>query len=335
MPQQPTMRDVARLAGVSAATVSRVVNNERYIRPETRQRVERAIAELDFRRNEIARTLRPGQSTESIALAIEDAGNPFWAAITQGAEDVARQHQHMLVVGSTEQDFERERELLRDLVQRRVDGLLVAPTPHDHRELHAELVRKVPTVFIDRAPRGVQADCVVLDNRGGARRAVADLLARGLRQIAYVGGDPKVVTGSHRLAGYRQALKDAGVAYDPGLVSMGNRDVAEARRATERYLAAGGIDAIFADNNRMCVGVLHAVHTAGYPAAVAGFDDVELAELLPRPITLVAYDAVELGRQAARLLFDRINGGSGPFRRVVHPVSLVVRGGSDLMAPTP
>lgn len=329
------MRDVARLAGVSAATVSRVVNNERYIRPETRARVERAIAELDFHRNEIARTLRPGQSTESIALAIEDAGNPFWAAITQGAEDVARQHQHMLVVGSTQLDFDRERDLLRGLVRRRVDGLLVAPTPHDHRQLHAELIRKVPTVFIDRAPSGVPADCVVLDNRGGARQAVASLLAQGHRRIGYVGGDPKVVTGRNRLAGYREALKAAGVPYDPALVSLGNHDVAGARQAAEGFLAgssspagAGRVEAIFADNNRMCVGVLHAVHAAGYPVGVAGFDDVELAALLPMPVTLVVYDAVELGRQAARLLFDRISGGSGPFRRVVHPISLVVRGGS-------
>lgn len=331
MLQQPTMRDVARIAGVSAATVSRVVNNERYIRPETRDRVERAISELNFQRNEIARTLRPGQSAETIALAIEDAGNPFWAAITQGAEDIARQQQHILVVGSTEQNFEQERELLRDLVRRRVDGLLVAPTPHDHSELHAELSRQAPIVFIDRAPQGVSADCVVLDNRGGARRAVEALHTQGYRRIAYVGGDPGVVTARNRLAGYRQALKGAGVPFDPALVRMDNHNVDEARQVTQELLAGPiGFDAIFADNNRMCLGVLHAVHAAGYPVGVAGFDDVELADLLPRPVTLVVYDAVKLGRHAARLLFDRMSGGPGPIRRVVHPTSIVVRGG-----PTP
>jgi LacI family transcriptional regulator len=322
------MRDVARLAGVSAATVSRVVNNERYIRPETRASVERAIAELGFHRNEIARTLRPGQTADTIALVIEDPANPFWSAITRGVEETARRYQHMLVVGSTGLSFEQERDLLRDLVRRRVDGLLVVPTPHAHRELHAELARWAPMVFIDRVPRGVPADSVVLDNRGGARDAVAHLLARGHRQVAYVGGDPAVSTGASRLAGYRQALRSAGLSYDPGLVSLGNHTVEAAWAAATGLLnGPAAADAIFADNNRMCLGVLHAVDRHGTDVGVAAFDDVELADLLAIPVALVTYDAVEIGRHAAELLFERIGGGSGPFRRAVHPTTLVVRGG--------
>jgi LacI family transcriptional regulator len=329
------MRDVARLAGVSAATVSRVVNNERYIRPETRAGVERAILELGFHRNEIGRTLRPGQSAETIALVIEDAGSPFWSAVIQGADEVARQHQHMLVVGSTALSFERERELLRELVGRRVDGLLVAYTPNDHRELHNDLARWVPTVFIDQAPRGVPADCVTLDNRGGTRRAMRHLLAQGYRRIAYLGGDPDLVAGSSRLAGYRQALKETGLVYAPELVRLGNRTVAAAQQATEALLSGGaGVDAVFADNNRMCVGVLHAVAADGYRVGVAGFDDLELANLLPVPVTLLVYDAVELGRHAARLLFDRIAGGAGPFQRSVHPTTIVVRGRASVQLPS-
>jgi LacI family transcriptional regulator len=323
------MRDVARLAGVSSATVSRVVNNERYIRPETRASVERAISELGFHRNEIARTLRPGQSAETIALAIEDAGNPFWSAITRGAEDVAREQQHMLVVGSTEHSFERERGLLRELVRRRVDGLLVVPTAHDHVELHEELARWAPTVYIDRAPKGVPADCVVLDNKGGARRAVEHLVRAGYRRIAYVGGDPHVVTGHSRLAGYRQALRAADLRYDPTLVCLDNHSVEAAYQAMVGLLSApAGVDAVFADNNRMCVGVLRAVGADGYRVGVAGFDDVELADLLPVPVALVVYDAVELGRHAARLLFERIAGGTGPYRKAIHPTGIVVRGGA-------
>ena len=326
-PQQPTMRDVARLAGVSAATVSRVVNNERYIRPETRASVQRAIAELGFQRNEIARTLRPGQTAETIGLVIEDPANPFWSAITCGAEETARRYQHMLVVGSTGLSFDQERDLLRDLVRRRVDGLLVVPTPHVHHELHAELARWVPMVFIDRAPRGVPADSVVLDNRGGARDAVAYLLSRGYERIAYVGGDPAVRTGASRLAGYKLALKSAGLTYDRKLVSLGNYTVEAARAATTELVSGPAeADAVFADNNRMCLGVLHALDRHGPDIGVAGFDDVELADLLPRPIALVTYDAVEMGRHAAELLFSRIGGGSGPFKRAVHPTRIVLRG---------
>jgi LacI family transcriptional regulator len=323
---QPTMRDVARLAGVSAATVSRVVNNERYIRPETREGVERAIAELGFHRNESARALRPGQATETVALIIEDVGNPFWSAITRGAEDVARRHRHLLVVGSTGQSYDRECELLRNLVRRRVDGLLVVPTAHAHNELHAEMGKWAPMVFIDRAPARVSADSVVLDNYGGARDAVAHLVSLGHRRIAYIGGDPSVGTGARRIAGYRQALKTAGIRYDAELVRLGVHTVEAADATATQLLAADLVDAVFADNNRMCVGVLQAVHKRGGQVGIAAFDDLELADLLPRPVALVTYDAFQLGAEAAELLFARIRGATGPARRIVHRTKLVQRG---------
>jgi LacI family transcriptional regulator len=330
-PRQPTMRDVAKLAGVSPATVSRVVNNERYIRAETRDSVERAIAELGFHRNDIARMLRPGQAAHTIALVIEDPGNPFWSAITRGAEETARQHRHMLVVGSTGQSFDQERDLLRDLVRRRVDGLLVVPTAHDHSELHAELARRAPMVFIDRVPEGVSADSVVLDNVGGARRATEYLLSAGHRRVAYMGGDPAVGTGAARLAGYRRAIAEAGLDADPALVSLGNHTVEGALAAATRLLTGPDpATAIFADNNRICVGVLHAVDRHGGPVGVAGFDDVELADLLGRPIALITYDAVEVGRRAAQRLFERINGASDDAQELMLPTSLVLRGGPHL-----
>ncbi|GLY99465.1 LacI family DNA-binding transcriptional regulator [Actinoplanes sp. NBRC 103695] len=325
--RRPTMHDVARAAGVSPATVSRVVNNERYIRDETRASVERAIAELGFERNEAARSLRPGQTTDTVALVIEDAVNPFWSAVTDGAEEVARRHQHMLVVASTRQSYDRERDLLRDLVlRRRVDGVLVVPTAHTQRDLHAELGRWVPIVFLDRTPAGVPADAIVLDNQGGARKAVESLLGQGRRRIAYVGGDPSVSTGKHRLAGYKQALRRAGLPYDPALVRLNAHTVDDARVAACDLLAGtAAVDAFFADNNRMCVGVLHAVRET--KVGVAAFDDVEFADLLPYPITLVTYDATAFGAHAAELLFARMTGADGPPKRSVHRTTLVTRGG--------
>lgn len=328
--RRPTMHDVARAAGVSPATVSRVVNNERYIREQTRTVVERAIAELGFQRNEAARSLRPGQTSDTVALVIEDLSNPFWSAIAHGAEEVARSHEHMLVVGSTRQSYDRERDLLRDLVlRRRVDGLLVVPTAHTQHELHAELSRWAPMVFLDRTPVGVAADAVVLDNLGGARGAVEHLIARGHRRIAYLGGDPSITTGSRRLTGYKQALRRAGLTVDKSLIRMNVHTVADARATAAELLGGGSpVDAIFADNNRMCVGVLHAVHERGADrVGVAAFDDIELAELLPHPVALVTYDASELGAQAAELLFARIGGTGGAPRRSVHKTTLVLRGG--------
>jgi LacI family transcriptional regulator len=321
------MRDVAKVAGVSVATVSRVINNERYVRADTRERVGEAIAELGFQRNEIARTLRPGQTTETIALVIEDVSNPFYSGITHGVEQVARQRQHMLVVGSTQLQFDRERDLLHDLVRRRVDGLLVVPTPDDHVGLHEQLSRWAPLVYLDRAPHDVQADSVVLDNRGGARRAVEELLRAGCRRIAYLGGDPHVSTGVDRLAGYREALSGAGADADPELVSLGNHTIEAARDAAGALLTTNRpADAVFADNNRMTVGALLAVHRAGGAVGLAGFDDVELADLLPSRLVLVTYDAVEMGRRAAELLFARIDGDTTPPHHVLHPTHVTQRG---------
>lgn len=328
--RRPTMHDVARVAGVSPATVSRVVNNERYIRDETRAAVERAIAELGFQRNEAARALRPGQTTDTIALIIEDVANPFWSAITDGAEEVARKYRHMLVVGSTRHSYDRERELLRDLVlRRRVDGVLVVPTAQPQHDLHAELSRWAPIVFIDRKPVGVAADAVLLDNQGGARAAVEHLIAQGHRRIAYVGGDPTVTTGAKRLAGYKKALKQGGLPVDPAMIRLNAHTVADAHAAATALLTEP-VDAIFADNNRMAVGVLQALHDHGGPVGLAAFDDVELAALLSRPVALVTYDAAKLGAHAAELLFARIGGAAGPPKRSVHRTTLVTRGGVDV-----
>jgi len=321
------MHDVARVAGVSVTTVSRCINNDRYVRDSTRQKVDAAVAELGFQRNDMARALRPGQATATIALVIEDVANPFYSGIARGVDEVAQQNRHLLVVGNTELSFDRERELLGELVRRRVDGLLVVPTAHDHRSLHADLGRWAPMVFIDRAPTGVPADAVLLDNRGGTRQAIEHLIAAGHRRIAYIGGDPSVYTGAQRLAGYRQTLRKAGLTYHDELVSLGHHTDAAAREAVLALLGRrGGPTAVFADNNRMTIGALHAVAESGGKVDVAGFDDLELADLLSMQVALVTYRPDDLGRTAATLLFDRIRGDTRPPRRIVIKTELVMRG---------
>ncbi|MET8044325.1 substrate-binding domain-containing protein [Micromonospora sp. NPDC005215] len=271
---------------------------------------------------------RPDQATATIALVIEDPANPFWSAITRGVVEIARRHQHVLIVGSTGLSFEQERDLLRDLVRRQVDGLLVTPTADDHAELHRELAHRAPMVFIDRAPAGILTDSVILDNVGGAHQAVRHLLSRGHRRIGYIGGDPAVGTGAGRRAGYRRALEEAGLPYDPALVSLNVHGVAGARDAAARLLAGpASATAIFADNNQICLGVLQIVDQHEPGIDVAGFDDVELADLLPRPVAMVTYDGVELGRRAAELLFRRIRGSTEPVAQVLLPTTLRLRGG--------
>ena len=170
------MRDVASSAGVSLKTVSRVVNSEDGVRPATAARVEAAIAQLGFARNDVARSLRHGRAN-ALGLVIEDVANPFYSAIARTVEDAAHARNHILITGSCEEDAERERQLVLRLLRRSVDALLIVPAGDDHRYLQPELDDGIPIVFLDRPPRGVEADTVLLDNVGGARAAVAHLLA--------------------------------------------------------------------------------------------------------------------------------------------------------------
>src|SRR6476661_1227309 len=230
------MRDVAGTAGVSLKTVSRVVNGEAGVRPDTAARVESAIARLGFARNEVARSLRHGRAG-ALGLVIEDVANPFYSTMARAVEDAAHDRGHILITASCEEDPDRERELVLRLLRRSVDALLIVPAGDDHRYLLADIGAGTPVVFLDRPPGRVEADTVLLDNVGGARAAVAHLLAHGHERIAYVGDKPPLHTAAERLAGYREALREAGRPADEELVSAGPHDAASAERAVRDLLA--------------------------------------------------------------------------------------------------
>ena len=170
--RRPTMIDVARHAGVSLKTVSRVVNGEASVARDLVDRVLASVAELGFRRNDIARTLRSGEVSRTIGLLIEEIANPFYAAIAGVAADIAAEHRTLLITVSSEEDPEREKALLLNLCQRRVDGLLVVPAGDDHSYLRPEVQMGIPVVFLDRPPRQLLADTVLVDNKGGSQMAV-------------------------------------------------------------------------------------------------------------------------------------------------------------------
>src|ERR671921_2583128 len=233
---RPTMRDVAERAGVSLKTVSRVINAEPGVATETAERVGAAIAELGFQRNDLARSLRQGRSSSTIGLLIEDVGNPFYSAIAQAVEQSARAHGCLLITSSCEEDPDRERELVRALLRRRVDALLLVPASEDHAYLRREL-GDTPVVFLDRPPQGLEADAVLLDNLGGARMAVEHRVAQGHRRIAYVADPGVLYTARERLAGYREAMRAAGLEVDPDLVRLGSHDAAQAEAVVRELLA--------------------------------------------------------------------------------------------------
>ena len=326
-PRRPTMVDVARLAGVSIKTVSRVINNAPHVQQELVDRVLSAVQELGFRRNGIAHTLRSGRQTSTIGLVIEEIANPFYSTIAAAVAEVARAHDTLLITASSEEDPEREEHLLLDLCSRRVDGLLVVPAGFDHGFLRVEVEMGLPVVFLDRPAGGLLADTVLLDNRGGAKSGVQHLIGQGHRRIAVLLDSMSVYTMRERVSGAQDALADTGVPYDATLVRDGVHDPVSAARTVGELL--DGDDpptAFFSTNNRITVGIVQELWRRGSDAGIVGFDDFELSHLMPRPLTVIAYDLFEFGRQAASLLFRRIGGDRSWPTTTVLPTRLVERG---------
>jgi LacI family transcriptional regulator len=330
---RPTMRDVAGRAGVSLKTVSRVINGEPGVAPETSARVTAAIGALGFQRNDLARSLRQGRSTATLGLIIEDFANPFYSLVAQAVEAVAEARGFLLISGSCAEDPERERELAAALLRRRVDAVLIVPAGEDHSYLVGELGAGTPAVFLDRPPRGITADAVLFDDAGGARRAVEHLVAHGHRRIACLADAEVVYTARERRAGYVAALAAAGLAPDPALMPPGQRDAAAAEAAVGALLDLPPDrrpTALFCANNRNTIGALRALRGRAEGIALVGFDDFELADVLAVPVTVVRSDPYRLGTTGAELAFGRLDGEDGPAQRVVLPVELVPRGSGEL-----
>jgi LacI family transcriptional regulator len=325
------MVNVAEAAGVSLKTVSRVINGEPGVRPDTIEKVLAASAALNYERNDLAASLRHGARSFTVGLIIEDVANPFYSAIAQAVEESARERASLLMTASAREDPVRERELVTSLLRRRVDALLIVPAGTDHRYVSDSFDSKI--VFLDRPPAKTKADTVLGENSAGARRAVEHLLSAGHERIAFIGDDLALYTARERLNGYRRALSKAGLAVDEWLVAVGNGSAEAARAAATAMLRRRTGErptAIFTGNNRCTVGVLHALGHRRNRVALVGFDDFELADLLG--VTVVRTDPYRVGHLAARLAFDRIDGDARGPRRVVVPSELVPRGSGEIPA---
>ncbi|MGW1895626.1 LacI family DNA-binding transcriptional regulator [Streptomyces sp. NPDC002004] len=327
---RPTMKDVAARAGVGLKTVSRVVNGEPGVTPDTEHRVQEAIEALGFRRNDSARVLRKGR-TASIGLVLEDLADPFYGPLSRAVEEVARAHGALLINGSSAEDPDREQELVLALCARRVDGLVVIPAGDDHRYLEPEIRAGVATVFVDRPAGRIDADVVMSDSFGGARDGVAHLIAHGHRRIGFIGDQPRIHTAAERLRGYRAAMDDAGIPVEESWMSLGPTDPERVRRATEAMLSGPDpVTAVFAGNNRVTVTVVRVLAEHEQRTALVGFDDFELADLLRPGVTVVAQDAAQLGRAAAERLFRRLDGAPLVPESMVLPTRLITRGSGEL-----
>jgi LacI family transcriptional regulator len=327
------MKDVARSAGVSLKTVSRVVNNEPGVAEATAERVQATLARMSFRRNDIASSLRHKLTTSSIGLVTEDLANPFYAMLARAVGEIARGHGFLVLSGSSDESEEREREILTAFLGRRVDGLIVVPTGGSQALLESERAAGVQLVFVDRPGIGVSADTVLIDNAAGVLTGVRHLVQYGHRRIGYLGDDPGIYTAAERMRGFRQAVVTFGLDSHPGLVRPGLHDsTAAEEQALSMLDDRNPPTALFAGNNLITAGVLRAMRRrGGAPVALVGFDDFDLADLVDPPVTVIAQDAEAMGRRAAERMFARLAGDAGPPVTEVLPTRLIVRGSGEVL----
>jgi LacI family transcriptional regulator len=331
---RPTMKDVAALAGVAIKTVSRVMNGDPTVTPDLAARVRDAAGKLGYRPNLTASSLRRGdRRTATIGLLLDDVANPFSAALLRAVEDEARQRRVQILIGSLDEDPDRERELAITLIDRGVDGLVIAPAAPDQSYLVAERKLGIRVVFLDREPRFLDADAVVSDNRHGAIAAVDHLRSFGHRRIAYLGDSLTISTAAHRFGGYQHAIERAGMQADPMIIRHGLRTVEAATRAAAEMIGlADPPTAMFTGQNLVTIGAVKALRQAGMQDTIGlvGFDDFLLADVLVPGITVVTQDTARLGRLATQLLFARLDGDDSPPGTHIVPVSMIVRGSGEI-----
>jgi LacI family transcriptional regulator len=331
---RPTMKDVAALAGISIKTVSRVVNGVSTVDPELVARVHEAARKLGYRPNLTASNLRRRDGrTATIGMLVEDAANPFSAALMRAVEDVARERGVLVLFGSLEEDPARERELVGAFLDRRVDGLVMVPAGRDQSYLVTEQQAGTRFVFVDREPGLLNADAVVSDNRQGAITAVEHLLAHGHRRIGYLGDQITIPTAAQRFDGYRHALEFARIPLDPALVRHDLRANEGVERAVEQLLALPEPPtALFTSQNLVTIATCRVLRRLRrqHGVAMVGFDDFPLADILEPGITVIAQDADDLGRHAAQTLFRRLDGDPSPTTTHTVPTQLIPRGSGEL-----
>ncbi|WP_240723351.1 LacI family DNA-binding transcriptional regulator [Haloactinopolyspora alba] len=326
------MKDVALRAGVSTATVSRVISGTAGVTEDVKQRVEAAIGATGYRPNRLARGLRR-QSSMVWGLLISDIRNPFFTDTVRAVEDVAHAYGYSLVLCNSDEDLDKERHYIDVLTAERVAGLLLTPEHEDRTSVAAAVEAGVPVVAVDRRLRTSTVDTVLVDNQHGARQATRHLAEQGARRIAVLLGDERVTPHRERLKGYESALKSAGLPVDEELIlRAGTHSAGAAESLRAAMLGTDPPDALFISNNQLTSRALPVLDGLGVRVPddllVACFDDLPLAPFVGGGLTVVEQPTYDLGRRAAELLIDQLEATAGIAREVLMAPQLIVRGSS-------
>ncbi|MEX1077634.1 MAG: LacI family DNA-binding transcriptional regulator [Homoserinimonas sp.] len=322
MTQRAKLSDVARAAGVSPATVSRVLNANDRVAPELVERVLKAREDLGYRHNSLARGLRT-RANNVVGVVIPDVTNPFFTDLVRGIEDISRESNYLLVLCNTDETYPKELEYLNMLVDHNVAGVVIAPAQSESSGLVGATLAGVPTVLVDRLMVDMDVDSVTLDNASGAKELTEYLLGRA-QTVATITGPLVTTTASERLTGYRLALAEAGIAFNPDYFIESDYSEQGGYDATMRLLALPEPpDAIFAGNNAMAHGMVRALRENGREPrdiALASFDPLNWLADPTHSVAVLNVPSYEMGRTAARMLIERIQGSQSAPRRIeVHP----------------
>ncbi|WP_288441168.1 LacI family DNA-binding transcriptional regulator [uncultured Pseudomonas sp.] len=319
-----TIKDVAALAGISYTTVSHVLNKTRPVSEQVRLKVEAAISELDYVPSAVARSLK-ARSTATIGLLVPSSVNPYFAELARGIEDACERNGYCVILCNSDDNPQKQRNYLRVLLEKRIDGLVVASVGEDADLLQSLAGVRTPMVIVDRELEGVDADMVRIDHELGAYLATSHLLELGHRDIAYIGGPAQTGVSQLRLSGFRRAMAQAQAPVEAGRVLHCDFTSPGGHAAATQLLDGERPTAIFAGNDMIGVGVLRAAaeRNINVPGelSVIGFDDIELSRYVYPPLTTVGQSIRELGESAAALLLSRIitQGRDAPCQRIVAP----------------
>jgi len=326
-----SLKDVAKLASVSIATVSRVINNSDKVSQDTRKNVLKAIKELDFKPSKTAQRLRykSGQK-KLIGLIVPDIQNPFYVDVVRGVEDMSYDNGFAIYMCNFAQDETKERMYLDLMKSEAVDGLILTPVNEKDEQVINLVKSGLPVVCVDRGLADVEVDSVVVNNREGAFNAVELLINKGYKRIAYLGGLPNIPTTIFRQRGYTDAIIKNGFELDESLILTGDSKHASGKMMAIKLLEMENPpDALFTGNNLITLGALEVIHNKGLKIpddiAIVGFDDMHWSISLNPPLTAISQPGYEIGRRAADILFNRIAEPERENVKLVLKTKLIVR----------
>lgn len=326
-----SLNEVAKKAGVSIATVSRVINNSPNVNPETLVKVQQAIKELNYKPNRVAKRLRNrNASSNLLGVLIPDIQNPFYVEVLRGIEDVAYENKYAIIMCNFSQDEKKEKLYLDILQSESVDGIIAAPTNEQDQHVLKLVKSGLPIVCVDRGLSGVDVDVILVENRKGAFSAVDYLAKAGYKRIAYISGLPNIPSSQQREKGYLDALAENGLQIDRELVKYGDSShVSGVNLCQELLNLPSPPDALFTGNNLITLGALETIHKKGLKIpkeiAIVGFDDMYWSISLNPPLTAVRQPAYEIGKLAAEQLIIRINDPKRPAVSMILKTELMIR----------